>query len=674
MKFFNFIGLIAAASYASAACSSAWGQCGGKNYNGSTCCVSGYKCVELNEWYFQCVPGTDSNTKTTTTTSSAIKTTTTAIRTTTTKTKTKTTKTKTTTKATTTILPTTTVATTIKTTTTSVVAPTSSAGGEIKINTSAGYSEGAYVEFNVVDNKTSGSDYTVSYKKTGTNAYTNVDKELIRINASSRTGRVDIVGLEAGKYDIQIVCGNKSSLVSNITVSKYDRSGYAHYGYTAGVGAYNDNGTLKNDAVVVYVTDATKNTVTATINGKTYTGLVSILQAQKSSSKPLNVRIIGVIKTNQWKSKSDPPRLANNSNLQADTFWKNTYETTYGENLVGLRSKLMDKYAQKAYVYLTTANGVQQQGSSASKTKTTTYKGAAYPSIKGKTVYDDDSYNSMLDIDSAKYVTLEGIGSDSGIFQWGITWSKCSSIEVRNLSFTDYAEDACSFNGSVTADGNIWVHNNIFNKGKNNWDVSGERDKPNGDGAFDLTSVHSVTLSYNTFNGCKKTGLVGGSDAVLNMNISFHHNYYNSVGSRLPLGRQANIHIYNNFYYKCSTAQDIRANAFVLSESNYFEGCTNPQKVTKTSVYTATVIKSFNDKLVSCGASSATVVSSRDKLLSGNCKPDGSTNYTNFDTNSSLFYYDQSSKTSKVNNLFVVDDVKTKIPSLAKPLGGSIIN
>ncbi|KAI5818979.1 glycoside hydrolase superfamily [Pyronema omphalodes] len=36
---------------------SAWGQCGGFNWTGSTSCVSGYSCVKLNDYYSQCQPG-----------------------------------------------------------------------------------------------------------------------------------------------------------------------------------------------------------------------------------------------------------------------------------------------------------------------------------------------------------------------------------------------------------------------------------------------------------------------------------------------------------------------------------------------------------------------------------------------------------------------------------------
>ncbi|KFA63716.1 hypothetical protein S40285_07107 [Stachybotrys chlorohalonatus IBT 40285] len=36
----------------------AWGQCGGNGWTGGTTCTSGYQCVVLNEWYWQCIPGT----------------------------------------------------------------------------------------------------------------------------------------------------------------------------------------------------------------------------------------------------------------------------------------------------------------------------------------------------------------------------------------------------------------------------------------------------------------------------------------------------------------------------------------------------------------------------------------------------------------------------------------
>ena len=45
--------------------------------------------------------------------------------------------------------------------------------------------------------------------------------------------------------------------------------------------------------------------------------------------------------------------------------------------------------------------------------------------------------------------------------------------------------------------------------------------------------------------------------------------------------------------------------------------------------------------------------------MSGTCKPDGSTNIMNFDTNSELFYYDSVNKKSDVSIMLDADDVYT---------------
>ena len=48
---------------------------------------------------------------------------------------------------------------------------------------------------------------------------------------------------------------------NGIQVYEYDRSGYAHFNYDEGVGAYNNDGTPKDNAIIVYVTEENKNTV-----------------------------------------------------------------------------------------------------------------------------------------------------------------------------------------------------------------------------------------------------------------------------------------------------------------------------------------------------------------------------------------------------------------------------
>ena len=48
----------------------------------------------------------------------------------------------------------------------------------------------------------------------------------------------------------------------NVTTKANDRSGYAFFNHS-GIVAYNEDGTLKSNADVIYVTNETKNTVTS---------------------------------------------------------------------------------------------------------------------------------------------------------------------------------------------------------------------------------------------------------------------------------------------------------------------------------------------------------------------------------------------------------------------------
>ncbi len=169
-----------------------------------------------------------------------------------------------------------------------------------------------------------------------------------------------------------------------------------------------------------------------------------------------------------------------------------------------------------------------------------------------------------------------------------MTWKSCSSIEIRNITFDDYTEDACSFEGSTNTtytgmavdkfnSNRLWVHHNTFNEGKNYWDVCAEQDKREGDGATDFKRCAYVTIAYNHYYNNHKTGLIGSDDNVFTANVTFHHNFYDRCNSRLPLGRQANMHMYNNYYYKSSgTNMSLRSGAYALIEYCRFENAKNP--------------------------------------------------------------------------------------------------
>jgi len=528
----------------------------------------------------------------------------------------------------------------------------------ISLNNVIGGIENIYLDFNVANDDIS-ANYSIYYTQND-NDYIKVDKELIR--KYDNKIRCDILGLKEGKYKIKVLRNNTEDYaISNIiTVNEDNRSGYGHYKYTDGIGAYNDDGTLKKDAKVIYVNEENKNTITLTSNNKTYTGLVDIAKNYKDS--PLDIRIIGEIKTTQWNyidtekvygvGKTNT-RLTKMNELLRDESKLDYWNTTISSNYDRLYE---DAIKELGYNSMSNdeANGIVELNG------LTNY--FSWDKRENKSSYTEfDSYFNELDILYGNNITIEGIGSDAKIFQWGFTFSKCNSIEVKNLEFIDYTEDAIGIQGDssdVTKYGNYWVHNCTFNIGKNNWDLSLENDKEEGDGSTDYKNAKGYTISYCRYNKTHKTCLVGSSDESLQTNLTLHHNFYNGCSSRLPLLRQTNTHIYNNYYYNCSTTQDIRANAFVYSEFNYFDNST-PSKVSSNAV-----IKSFNDYFTKSGTT-ATIVELRNQKLSGSCLPDGKTNYTNFDTNAKLFYFDNVNKTSDIEILNTTAILKTYIPNIA---------
>ena len=200
----------------------------------------------------------------------------------------------------------------------SIVIPTSLLTAKADVGTvkfidgAAGWLESAYAQW-AIDNQAEG--YTAYIKKASQSdsAYARIDNELIR--KYKNYYRVDAVGLAAGDYVIKVVpvkngkeVTDKAQVTKTLNVSSYDRSGFAFSSeskYKTGSGAYNENGTLKKDAIVLYVTNDNAKTIKASVKEakgeKEYTGLQTIIDAYtKSASKgietrALDVRVIGCV-------------------------------------------------------------------------------------------------------------------------------------------------------------------------------------------------------------------------------------------------------------------------------------------------------------------------------------------------------------------------------------------
>ena len=147
----------------------------------------------------------------------------------------------------------------------------------VTINKAEGWLETAWVEWT---NLSEAQSYNVYVSEANANSWTKLDYELVRNYGTY--GRADALGLKAGNYKLKVVPVNgngemkdEASVTEILDVRAHNRQGFAHMnrptsGWTEGVGAYKNDGTLKVDAVVLYVTS--KNAKNITVNWTRYEG------------------------------------------------------------------------------------------------------------------------------------------------------------------------------------------------------------------------------------------------------------------------------------------------------------------------------------------------------------------------------------------------------------------
>ena len=191
----------------------------------------------------------------------------------------------------------------------------------VVINESNGWLESAYVKWAPVSGATS---YNVYYSGMGI-INKQIDTQLIRSYGSYF--RADVLGLTPGSYTIKVapvVSGveGTGTTTGDITVVAHDRNGFAFQGGHI-PSAYNMDGTPKTGAVILYITENTKNTISMTVTGATANpcvGLETILDGFKKGkdTRPLIVRFIGNITDLSYLTNGD--LYVSNANNAAGSF------------------------------------------------------------------------------------------------------------------------------------------------------------------------------------------------------------------------------------------------------------------------------------------------------------------------------------------------------------------
>ncbi len=188
-------------------------------------------------------------------------------------------------------------------------------------------------------------------------------------------------------------------------------------------------------------------------------------------------------------------------------------------------------------------------------------------------------------------VSIIGRGDNAEFWGTGIHIT-ASNVIVRNLKMYKVPQtrgqgDIITIDGRNGPVRNVWIdHNELFND--LNVAVPDSitdpvlRDEYKKDYYDELVSgrsdVADITISYNYLHDSWKTSLWGSSDEDnFDRRITWHHNYWYHVNSRLPLFRFGKGHIYNNYYHNVDTsAINSRMGAIIRVERNVFENTKNP--------------------------------------------------------------------------------------------------
>lgn len=388
--------------------------------------------------------------------------------------------------------------------------------GDVEITEAKGWNESLYAKWNLYAGATS---YRV-YVKGGKYAdYTKIDNELVRNYGTY--GRADVPGLTAGTgYAVKVVPviggaedESKASTAENLVVAAYDRSGFAHLNYS-GVGAYNDDGTLKADARVIYVTAQTAKTVSLDVitgsGGKkeTFTGLQAIITAYQKGleTRPLAVRFVGLIKDtdmDRFDSKAEGLQVKgkNNTipmNITIEGIGDDATVHGFGFLLRNAVSVELRNFAimlcMDDCISLDTDNKYcwvhhidlfyGKSGSDSDQ-----IKGDGTIDVKGNSQYITVSYNHMFDSGKS---SLCGMTGESGpnYIDYHHNWfdhSDSRHPRIRTMTvhvWNNYYDGCAKYGVGATMGSNVFVENNYFRHTKDPMMISMQGTDAKGNGTF----------------------------------------------------------------------------------------------------------------------------------------------------------------------------------------------
>ncbi|MDB1088487.1 hypothetical protein PJ985_13015 [Streptomyces sp. ACA25] len=176
---------------------------------------------------------------------------------------------------------------------------------------------------------------------------------------------------------------------------------------------------------------------------------------------------------------------------------------------------------------------------------------------------------SKFDVKDVSHVSVLGTGNGGEIEGIGFTVSRADNIVFRNLEIHHVRQGEGTAIEVTNNSHNVWIDHNEFYSEREN-----APNKDYYDGLVDIKrNAEYVTVSWNYFHDHWKTMLLGHTDneSLKPDRVTYHHNWFRNVNSRIPLIRYADVHMMNNLFQDVTgSAVNARMGARVMVEGNYF--------------------------------------------------------------------------------------------------------
>lgn len=185
--------------------------------------------------------------------------------------------------------------------------------------------------------------------------------------------------------------------------------------------------------------------------------------------------------------------------------------------------------------------------------------------------------DSRIVIKDLSDLSIVGLGADAELDGFALDLTRAHNVVIRNLRIHHVFEGEGDAIRITDHSHHVWVdHCELYS------DL--DHDKDYYDGLLDVTHGSDlVTVSWNVLHDHHKVSLLGHSDDnsaedTGALRVTFHHNLFERVGSRLPSVRFGRVHAFSNLFRdvtnadgRAGTAVSSRMGACVRLEDNLFD-------------------------------------------------------------------------------------------------------